>query len=153
MKLILDNERKINIDVEKSDNAKTLIQSKFISEEGYDIENSIVNAKEPSELGEVITELNSDDVTSDLKMSKIDMKSRLHPIEISAILCVDTLVSMEFLPESCLPFTRQKKRLAVSSHGAGRDDIVKIVAGKRELDKDTTGQNVFQKMGGFFTGK
>jgi hypothetical protein len=36
---------------------------------------------------------------------------------------------------SIVPFTLQKKRLAVSLRGKGRDEIVELVAGKRENEQ------------------
>jgi hypothetical protein len=48
------------------------------------------------------------------------------------------LVALGFLQTKCLAFTRQKKRLAVSLNARGREDIVRIVQGKREHDKQTT---------------
>jgi hypothetical protein len=42
------------------------------------------------------------------------------------------LVAFNFIPDRCLIFTRQKKRLAVSINGQGRKEIVDIAAGRRE---------------------
>ncbi|MGM0495440.1 MAG: hypothetical protein ACQERX_02135 [Bacillota bacterium] len=108
--------------------------------------------KEPTELGEVIRDLNNDTIERETKMSGIDMRSRLHEIEVSSILAVDTLVSFNFLPLSCLPFTRQKKRLAVSLDGKGRDDIVKIVSGKREMDEKMGGGSIMSGIANKFSG-
>lgn len=92
------------------------------------------NIIESTELGESLKELNLDDRDPIHKMSGIDMRTRLHPIEIAGLLAIDTLVTFKFIPDRCLQFTRQKKRLAVSIHGKGRSEIVDIVAGKREHD-------------------
>jgi hypothetical protein len=88
----------------------------------------------PTELGEVLRELNNDELSPATRMSGIDMRSRLHYIEISGILAVDSLVQFRLLPVSCLSFTRQKKRLSVSLNGEGRNDFVKIVGGKHDQD-------------------
>jgi len=94
---------------------------------------AIQDISQPTELGESLKELNNDDLATN-RVSNIDMRSRLHPIEVPSILAVDTLVAFKLLPISCLGFTRQKKRLSVSIEGKGRQEIVDIVAGKREQD-------------------
>jgi hypothetical protein len=109
------------------------------------------NIIEPSELGETLKELNNDDKEPSTKMSGIDMRSRLHFSEISGILAIDTLVSFNFIPERCLTFTRQKKRLSVSLSGKGRQEIVDIAAGKREQDVKkglSFGQRIMGAFGG-----
>ena len=92
---------------------------------------------QPTELGETLKELNKDALEINTRMSGIDLRTRLHHAEISSVLALDALVSLGVLPTKCLAFTRQKKRLAVSIDGKGRDDIVNIVAGKREQDAKT----------------
>lgn len=89
---------------------------------------------QPTELGDTLKELNQDHLEPNTRMSGIDLRTRLHHAEISSILALDALVSLGILPTKCLAFTRQKKRLAVSIEGKGRDDIVNIVAGKRDQD-------------------
>jgi len=101
----------------------------------------MIDVKEPSELGEVLKQLNDDSPTGDTSMSGIDMRSRLKAFEIPPLMAVDVMVALKFLPRECLGLTRQKKRLAVSLDGLGRDDIVKIVNGEREQE---------QKKGGLF---
>ncbi len=92
---------------------------------------------QPTELGDTLKELNKDAIEENTRMSGIDLRSRLHKFEISSVLALDALVSLGILPTKCLAFTRQKKRLSVSLEGKGRDDIVNIVAGKREQDAKT----------------
>ena len=106
---------------------------------------------EQTELGESLRELNNDNIQKN-RMSGIDMRSRLHYTEISSILAVDSLVAFRFLPVSCLSFTRQKKRLAVSLNGKGRDDIVNIVAGKKDQDAKTSGLGFMDRMKSFLGG-
>jgi len=89
---------------------------------------------QPTEMGEVVKELNSDIVDPVTKMSSIDMKSRLHNIEVSQITAVDFLVSVGFLPVNTLSLTRSLKRLRVSEEGKGRQDVVNIVSGKTQAD-------------------
>lgn len=95
---------------------------------------SVQNIVQPTELGETLKELNMDNITPNTRMSGIDMRSRLHYSEISSVLAIDALVALGVLPTKCLAFTRQKKRLAVSLQGKGREEIVQIVGGKRDMD-------------------
>ncbi len=102
----------------------------------------ITSINQPTELGETLKELNKD-VLETSRMTAIDLRARLHYVEIANVLALDSLVALGVCPTECLAFTRQKKRLSVSLDGKGRDDIVQIVAGKRELDA---------KAGGFMNG-
>lgn len=118
-----------------------------------DLPNNIMNQettdiKEGSELGESLRELNDDSISPNTRMSGIDLRSILHPLELSGILAVDSLVQFRFLPVSSLSFTRQKKRLSVSQHGQGRQDIVKIVSGKRENDTQGKGLTFVERVTG-----
>jgi hypothetical protein len=98
-------------------------------------DDGLTNITQSTELGETLRELNKDEIESHTGMSGIDLKSRLHYIEISSILAMDTLVALRVLPSKCLAFTRQKKRLAVSLDGKGRGEIVEVVGRKHEQDK------------------
>jgi len=91
---------------------------------------------EDTELGAALRELNNDNTESGHRMSGIDMRTRLHYTELASVLAIDTLVAFKFLPMSCLVFTRQKKRLAVSLAGKGREEIVSIVHGKQGQDEN-----------------
>lgn len=108
--------------------------------------------REGTELGEALKELNDDTIALGTRTSGIDMRSRLHHMEVSSILAVDSLVSFRMLPVNCLTFTRQKKRLSVSLAGKGRDDIVSIVGGQRQHDVKK-GFNLGERLSGFFGGK
>jgi len=105
---------------------------------------------EPSEIGEALKELNNDTIEGDTSMSGIDMRSNLHPLEISGILALDSMVAFKFLPVCCLGFTRQKKRIAVSLRGKGREDIVNIVGGHQEHLERKSGLNLGEKVSGWF---
>ena len=96
-------------------------------------EKGIMPITQPTELGETLRELNKD-ILETTRMTSIDMRSRLHHVEISFVLQLDSLVALGICPTECLSVTRQKKRLSVSLDGKGRDDIVQVVAGKREMD-------------------
>jgi hypothetical protein len=89
----------------------------------------IQDIMEPTEMGEVMKELNKDDLESGTRQSSIDLRARLHYIEHSNLLAVDSLVGFNFLPQSCLALSRQKKRLSVSLDGMGRKEIVQIATG------------------------
>jgi len=91
--------------------------------------------KEQTDLSETLKELNQDSLDTETGMSGIDMRTRLSHIEIPAILGIDSLVSMNVLPQELLQLTRQKKRLAVSLGGLGRREIVKIATGRQDEDK------------------
>lgn len=106
----------------------------------------IIPIQQPTELGESLKELNKDEIESATRMTGIDMRSRLHPMEVSSILALDALVALGVCHTKMLSFTRQKKRLSVSIEGKGRNDIVNIVSGKRELEK----QGMGDKFKGFF---
>lgn len=115
-------------------------------------EAGITPIHQPTELGDSLKELNLDSIEPVSRMSGIDMRSRLHHAEVSSVLALDSLVSLGVLPTKCLAFTRQKKRLAVSLEGKGREDIVNIVAGKRE-DEAKRGVSGFgERIGNFFGG-
>lgn len=94
----------------------------------------IITPTEISELQGSLQELNNDKVNLLNRTSGIDLRTRLYNTEIASITVLDTLVAFHFLPLSIVPFTLQKKRLAVSLNGKGRDEIVELVAGKRESD-------------------
>lgn len=95
--------------------------------------------KQNTELGDSLKELNKDELEKDTRMSGIDLRSRLHYVEIGYVLALDSLVALGVCPIKALSFTRQKKRLSVSLEGKGRDDIVNVVSGKREQDAKLSG--------------
>lgn len=98
---------------------------------------------QPTELGETLDKLNDDKIGS-YGQSGIDMRTRLGYSEISGILAVDFLVQNNVLPVKIGTLTQQKKRLAISLRGKGRDEIVQIVGGKREGDVNS-GKSLFSK--------
>lgn len=108
----------------------------------------IIKATEPTELGEALNNLNSDAIEQDTRMSGIDLRARLHPIEISSVLALDALVALKVLPVASLSFSRQKKRLSVSTNGEGRKEIVSVIQGKREHETET-GKSLFQRLNPF----
>lgn len=108
-------------------------------------DDGLTNITQSTELGETLRELNKDEIEQHTGMSGIDMKSRLHYIEVSSILAMDALVALKVLPRRCLSFTRQKKRLAVSLDGKGRGEMVDVVGRKHETDKGKQQGGGFQQ--------
>lgn len=103
--------------------------------------------KEETELGQVMSNLDSDDVDKTTGMSSIDFNTRLQDGEISSMMITDEFIRMGILPKE-IGITRQKKRLAVSLKGMGREEKVRIVAGERERQ---AGGSFMDKVKGLFT--
>ena len=97
-------------------------------------DDGVTNITQNSELEGSLKELNADAIDPQTRMSQIDMRSRLHPIEISSVLAIDALVGFGVLPQKCLILSTQKKRLNVSEEGKGRQEMVELVAGKTDRD-------------------
>ena len=97
-------------------------------------EGNITNITQATELEGSLKELNADAVNPETRMSAIDMRTRLHPTEISSVLAIDSLVALGVLPQRVLPLSTQKKRLNVSEMGKGRQEMVELVAGKTDRD-------------------
>lgn len=103
---------------------------------------------EASDVAETIRELN-DDTLSDDKFSSIDLKTRLAEIEIGAIIAVDSLVALDFLPTEVSFITRSKKRLNVSKNGQGRSEIVQVAQG---INEQSQGKSMIDRLGNMFGG-
>lgn len=132
---------------------KSAVEKGTISHSPNDYSDSgITSISQPTELGESLKELNLDRIDTDIRMSSIDMRARLYPIEISYILAMDSLISLRVLPVGCGALTRGKKRLSVSLNGLGRKEIVDIVGGKRDLERDTGIGGFGNKVKSFFGG-
>ena len=103
-----------------------------------------------TEMGAIMTNLDRDEVDSKTKMSSIDVNTRLEANEINSCLILDELVRLGILPDS-IGLTRQKKRLAISLRGQGRQEKVNIVSGQREFESGSTFgsrfANLFKKQG------
>jgi len=98
--------------------------------------NNQTNIQESTELGESLRELNYDGLDPNTRMSGIDLRSRIHPLQVNAISAFETLIAMGIIPQKCISLTRQIKRNAVSIEGKGRKEMVDTITGKREGDKD-----------------
>jgi len=128
-----------------------IIQKRFTAKskdkelEVSETNNDFTPIEERTEKGDVIRELNRDDVEGQ-GLSSIDTKTRLSPLQISGILAVDVLTSSKFLPKECSLFTRSAKRLNNSAYGLGRQDIVKIMMGSAQDDQNQ-GKTFFQRLG------
>jgi len=94
---------------------------------------------QPSELSEVMKQLNDDNIDPKSGMSNIDMKTRLMVLERNGIVALDSLVALGVCPPECLAFTRQIKRLNVSLGGRGRTEMVDVVNGQRKHDEAKMG--------------
>lgn len=116
------------------------------------LDRGITPINQTTELGDSLKELNFDEIERN-KMSGIDLRAILHPSEVNFVLALDALVIMGVLPQKCLGFTRQKKRLSVSMNGKGREQIVDLVAGKREGDKEKGFGGIKEGFSKFFGGK
>jgi len=103
--------------------------------------------QEKTELGTVMENLDSDSVDESTGMSSIDFNTRLKEVEIGNIIIIDELMRLGILPDK-IGLTRQKKRLAVSIEGKGREEKVRIVAGEREM---RSGGGFGEKLKNFFT--
>jgi hypothetical protein len=93
---------------------------------------------EETDIAQAIRNLNDDSLNPDTKMSAIDMRSNLHPIEISSIVGVDTLVLLKAFPIELLQMTLLVKRLSSSKHGKGREQIVRMTTRQQEEGMGTT---------------
>jgi len=109
----------------------------------------VTSINQATELGESLKELNQDEIQVDTRMSGIDLRARLHPIEIASVLALDSLVGLGVVHSKCLSFTRQKKRLSVSLDGKGREEIVDIVGRKREEDSKKGSMNFGERFKNF----
>jgi hypothetical protein len=133
---------KITIEKQSAKEAKKNMEISFNGDTG------IITPTEISELQGSLQELNNDTVNNQSRTSGIDLRTRLHNTEIASITVLDTLVAFNFLPMSIVPFTLQKKRLNVSINGKGREEIVELVAGKREKEQSAPSSffgNLFKK--------
>lgn len=108
---------------------------------------------QPTEVGEAMQQLNSDEINPITRMTDMDMRSRLTGYEIPYIMRLDSLVAMGFLPHNCLSITRQKKRLSVSLMGLGRTELVEMMAGKKQHEVETSGGSFVDKIKNFITRK
>lgn len=115
----------------------------------------ITSVQQNTELEGALKELNEDEINIGARNSGIDMRARLHPMEISSVLALDALVALRVLHTRNLAFSRQKKRLSVSIKGEGRKEIVDVVSGKKEQDAKMggLGERIKTGIGGFFGGQ
>lgn len=101
---------------------------------------------EPSEMGEVFSNLDSDRIDPSTRMSSVDFNSRLNEMEINSILVIDELMRLGIFPDES-GITRQKKRLSISKDGEGRKEKVAIIAGNREFQ---SGGGAMECLGNMF---
>ena len=92
-----------------------------------------VPIKESTELGDALTEFNRDDISKE-RLSSIDFKSRIDPLELPPMIVLDVLIAMGVLTAKCGMLNRVKMRKSVSLKGLGRGEYVDIVTGKKQQD-------------------
>lgn len=108
---------------------------------------------QPTELGEAMRDLDNDDLDQSTRMSNIDTRSRLTGLELNSLWAIDALVAMKFLPSSCLPISRQRKRLSVSLLGKGREERVQMTIGQRDQAAKEASGGFGDKVKSFFGGQ
>lgn len=84
-----------------------------------------------------LNELNKDEIDPKTKMTTLDLRSRLHALQIEGMSKWDSVIAFNFLPVMALFVTRTMKRLMVSLDGKGREEMVNIT--RQNLDKQATG--------------
>lgn len=104
---------------------------------------------EQTEMGEVMKNLDADNLDANTKMSSVDFNTRLDSLEINSILVIDEFMRLGIFPMEA-GITRQKKRLAISLKGLGRQEKVRIIAGDREMK---SGSSFGEKLSGLFQRK
>jgi len=113
---------------------------------------NITPVMQPSETGEVLAQLEKDELDGN-RLSSMDTKANLKPIEVAYICAYDTLCAIGVIPSRLSILTRSKKRLSVSENRSGRDDYVNISSGKKEQDARMGTLGVSERIKGFFGGK
>lgn len=92
-----------------------------------------------SDLTGVLKVLNEDKLEPDSREHSIDLKTRLHPVELASIIVHDSIIALKCLPVDMLVTTRKKKRLAVSQLGKGREEMVDMVRAERQHKRPEAG--------------
>jgi len=104
-------------------------------------DNDVIPINQQSEMGEVLDKAytQSDIFDKESNTSTIDFWSRIPPIVESFIIRFEASAQMGVIPKNAIVVTRSAKRNYVSRDGAGRKEAVQIIAGKRELEAETSG--------------
>jgi hypothetical protein len=102
--------------------------------------------KDRSELGEVMDNLDNDNVNPETKQSPIDFNTRLSETNIPHITIVDSVISIGIYPPFLKNLTGMIKRLKVSKDGLGRQEKVAIVQGQRELNSGNRISSAFANL-------
>jgi hypothetical protein len=92
-------------------------------------------------------ELNKDEVDGTTKMTTLDMRTRLHTIQIQGMAKWDSVIAFAFLPVRALFVTRTMKRLMVSLEGKGREEMVNIT---RQNIEQGQGMGLWDRMKNVF---
>lgn len=81
---------------------------------------------QPTELGEITREMNLSTVDKETGFNNIDLRSNLHPAQISAISRWETLKFFKAIPSGSDNLTIVLKRNAVSENALGRKQTVQL---------------------------
>jgi len=95
-------------------------------------DSGITQIQQHTELGEAIDKLNSDIYDHSKNASSIDFVSNIPKISFPFIVALDALAQMHVLPQKSIKLTLAFKRNAPSIDGQGREQVVKVVAGRRD---------------------
>jgi len=101
-------------------------------------ESDVTHIQQASSTGEALKELNRSDMDPETRRSELDKRTRLSRWEINGMIVIDVLVGFEVLSLRCLTPSMSRMAKNISLDGKGRDDIIKITAGEREFEKETT---------------
>jgi hypothetical protein len=107
---------------------------------------------ENTEMKEAMDELNKDEIDS-RGYSSMDLRSRLHYLEIAGVMGLDCLASYHMVSLKAKSITENKKRLAVSLDGSGRKEIVAVATGGESEEKGMAGMGKRFMRGLFGAGK
>lgn len=121
----------------KEPRIKIKLQSNKKDSDFQTFDNNITTITQPTELGETLKELNADSIDHDIRLSSIDMRTRLYPAQVPSMVALDTIISLGVLPSRVSIINRAIMRKSVSIDGLGRKEFVEVIAGKREQDAKT----------------
>lgn len=125
--------QKLSIDFEDTDADTDISLSPFDKDK--------IDLQQQSELGEVIDKAyqGSDVRNPDDNSSTIDFWSRIPGFNMPFINRFEAAGRMGVIPLRSLSVSRTVKRNFISAEGKSRDELVKIVSGKREVEADQSG--------------
>lgn len=125
------------------DNDGSIEQNEIIDNDGTQ------DIVETTEMKEALDALNKDDIDNKGN-SAMDLRSRLHYMEISAMLGLDSLSGYHMVNKKAKIITEKKKRMSVSLDGLGRREIVAVTTGGGDNENGQAGfgKKLFQGLFG-----